>query len=206
MALPPVRAPLEPPNRARDWRVAINSQPWVTSAPGLLTFNYLKVTKFLGYAVLNPATSALVASKSLGYAVLNPATAAIAASKFVGYAVLQPLPFTFKRFEAEWPVPRGRPFPTDLRTWIDPLKLNLIGQDAMTAGRGFAEPNPRQRVRDRLDWQQGLNLNLVGQAAPFAQTEWPNPGQRARDRLGWQQCINLSMVSMRDDGDLTILW
>lgn len=97
-------------------------------------------------------------------------------------------PFTL----TDWPVPRGRQPAIGLRTWIDPLKVNLLGLDEFFGGQGGGGPsyeieNPQ---RGRTPAQQFLSLNLLEttlgtpQATPFQQSEWPVPrGARASIEL-----------------------
>lgn len=87
------------------------------------------------------------------------------------------VPFT----QTDWANPRGRPFPVDLRGFIDPFNPNLIGQDkffGLAGNPNFDWPNPTpQRIRDRTTPPPNLLLSTTSTPAapPFAQTDWPNP-------------------------------
>lgn len=87
------------------------------------------------------------------------------------------VPFT----QTDWANPRGRPFPVDLRGFVDPFNPNLIGQDkffGLAGNPNFDWPNPTpQRIRDRTTPPPNLLLSTTSTPAapPFAQTDWPNP-------------------------------
>jgi hypothetical protein len=79
----------------------------------------------------------------------------------------------------DWPNPRGPLYPIALRTFVDPLKLDLRGKDA-TFGLGgypnFDWPNPRgpRRSIELLTFAPPVDQDILG-ATPYAQYDWPNP-------------------------------
>lgn len=74
----------------------------------------------------------------------------------------------------DWPLPQGYRRPISNKTHLDPLKLNLRGQDAFPAAYSFDQPNPR--VAGRLTPPPGSGgLSLFVVVVPFAQADWPNP-------------------------------
>ncbi len=84
-------------------------------------------------------------------------------------------------FPPDLPNPRGPGFPIDLRTWIAPDRLILIGQDSVYGGPGqvptYDWQNPvRARERPPTTWTWAPPSNLVlTMATPFRQGDWPNP-------------------------------
>lgn len=182
------------PPLGRDFRTAINSQAWVTGAPQLVISNYLKATKFLGYAALNPSATALVATKFLGFAVLNPSATALVASKFLGYAVLQPSPLAIGRTDYMWPNPRGPTFPIQLRGFVQGSPVNLGIPVAPTPPIAqYDWPNPRAPRRAPFDWTLGLNPNLGPPPSvppPINQHDFPNPRGARRVPPDWQHGLN----------------
>lgn len=94
------------------------------------------------------------------------------------------------QFQAyDYPNPKGRPFPSDLRNFFDPSEVWLFGTDKQFAGPGqfksYDYPNPKgpRRSIDLLTWtSNGLTSRLPAGtvAVPFFQSEFPNPrGPRA---------------------------
>lgn len=83
----------------------------------------------------------------------------------------------------DWPNPKGRTPGISLRTWIDPLKLNLYGQDQLYGLPGqvsdYDYPNPKGRPfpTELRTWAYNLLPNTLSiiQGVPFAQYDWPNP-------------------------------
>lgn len=81
----------------------------------------------------------------------------------------------------DYPNPRGKPYPSDLRTFLNSVALKLIGKDQFFAAAGmgptYAWPNP-ERPRYAIDLKTftSFNLPLVsGILPPFYQLSWPNP-------------------------------
>jgi hypothetical protein len=94
-------------------------------------------------------------------------------------SVAAPSPF----FQTDWPLPRVAVPAITLRTWIDALRLNLLGKDAVFGAAGqtttYDWPNPRVpapsiALRTWLDNRLLDTLAFV-QPRPFAQLEWPIP-------------------------------
>jgi hypothetical protein len=88
---------------------------------------------------------------------------------------------------SDWPNPRGQSFPTDLRGFLDQLKLNLRSQDQFFGAAGQAPiydwPNPRgkQHPISLRQWDSNLLetvLSIIFEK-PFALSDWPNPKGRA---------------------------
>lgn len=86
-------------------------------------------------------------------------------------------------FQTDWPLPRAAVPATTLKTWIDAVRLNLLGQDAIFGAPGqttaYDWPNPRLPVpsialRTWLDNRLLDTLAFV-QPRPFAQLDWPVP-------------------------------
>jgi hypothetical protein len=83
-------------------------------------------------------------------------------------------------FTHEWPNPRGASYPSHLRTHLDPLRLNLLGQDLFFGepgqGPAYAWPNPGlgRPYPVALRTLTG-HYKLLEQPVPFYQTDHPNP-------------------------------
>ncbi len=78
----------------------------------------------------------------------------------------------------DWPVPRGALVATALKTWTDPLKLQLQGQDQFFGLGGapqFSWPNPRGATQSAPSWTDQFKLTLNFVIPPFGQDDWPNP-------------------------------
>lgn len=100
-------------------------------------------------------------------------------------------PFT----QNDWPVPKGAPGGITLRTWTDPLKIQLQGQDTFFGLGGAPQtdwPVPRGSVPgiSLKTWVDPLKLELAGLDAFFGlggmpQFNWPNPGRPPLLNQGW---------------------
>src|SRR5262245_31675250 len=88
-------------------------------------------------------------------------------------AIIQAVPFN----QEDWPVPRVHIYPVTLRTFIDPLKLNLLGQDAMLPSvYSWPNPLPRTAAIELRTWLENLLEDTLGaNPRPFAQLDWPVP-------------------------------
>jgi len=85
----------------------------------------------------------------------------------------------------EQPNPRGYVPAIELRTWLQAVKLNLIGQDRIFGAPGQTQtydwPNPRGYVPaiELKTWLLSVNLNLLSQDNFFGaggpNYQWPNP-------------------------------
>jgi len=89
---------------------------------------------------------------------------------------------------SDWPVPRGSIPSIGLRTWTDPLKLNLQGQDSFFGDAGqvptydWQNPRGRDHPSSLRHWDAGNLLNTLFsfvEQQPFSLSDWPNP--RGRD-------------------------
>jgi hypothetical protein len=82
-----------------------------------------------------------------------------------------------------WPLPIPPPYPITLRTWLDPSKTWLIGQDTIYGAPGQAPtynwPLPRGPIYpvSLRTWLGGLNTTTLipSTAPPFTPVEWRNP-------------------------------
>lgn len=87
----------------------------------------------------------------------------------------------------DWPVPRAATPSITLKTWTDPLKLNLLGKDTFFSGPGsgpdYDWPNPtlaKPNLQLRT-WSDSFKLSLLGKDKFFAAAgmgpsyDWPNP-------------------------------
>lgn len=86
----------------------------------------------------------------------------------------------------DYPNPRGRPFPMDLRGFLNPAEVHLIGKDKFFAAAGEAPrydcPNPQQ-VRRAVQPEPTPNLlatTLITAPKPFGMLDWSNPRVRTR--------------------------
>jgi hypothetical protein len=73
-------------------------------------------------------------------------------------------PQVFDAFrQTDWPVPRGHPFGSDLRTWTRFYNINLIGRD-IVPGRSVTDLPPREHQRSiqLRTWTEKYNPNLIG--------------------------------------------
>lgn len=85
--------------------------------------------------------------------------------------------------QTDWPVPQGRIAAVALRTWLDPLKLNLLSQDQFYGDAGqppeqrdFPVPHGRTPSIVLRTWTDSLKLNLLAQdSLPPRQTDFPVP-------------------------------
>lgn len=86
----------------------------------------------------------------------------------------------------DFPNPAGPRASIDLRTWLQPTPLNLIGQDVFYGGPGMGAkaldyPNPRGYIPsiDLKTWAWGTPLNLIGKDRFFGvggpSYDYPNP-------------------------------
>lgn len=87
----------------------------------------------------------------------------------------------------DWPVPKVKQPNVTLKTWVEPTKLNLLGQDTFFAGAGLGPnydwPNPitPKRSIGLLTSGEANNLPLVTVVVyAFAQYDWANPIQPRR--------------------------
>lgn len=79
--------------------------------------------------------------------------------------------------------PDRRQYPIALRTWLESVKLNLLGKDQFFAAAGMGPsydyPNPRgARFPIELRTWESFAINLLGQiiaAVPFFMADYPNP-------------------------------
>ncbi len=103
-------------------------------------------------------------------------------------------------------VPWAADYSVQFRTFIDPLKRNLIGQDRFYGGPGQAPanrdwPNPRapQRSIDLLTWAQGFQALLQPTIAylPSGVTGWHNPQQSAR-AVGLHSFVNQFNIQLKN--------
>ncbi len=159
-------------------RDAVNSQPgvWQNQLPGLLSYVPPDTTHELRAPVYTPRWP--VRALAVGIAAANLLLTTLAPS-----APVAP-PFD----QTEWPNPRGAIGSVALRTWLNPLNLNLLGQDRVYGGPGqvsdYDWPNPIRAKPRVFDYQQSVNVGLLAAiAAPFNQDNWPNPLRRVDNRL-----------------------
>lgn len=97
----------------------------------------------------------------------------------------------------DYPNPRGPVYNITLRTWLDPLKLNLRGKDKFFGAPG--QPPD-------YDWQNPIRRAVIPQAhtlgnllettlgtnpVPFGLDDWPNPLRRAALPTRWESYSNL---------------
>lgn len=90
----------------------------------------------------------------------------------------------------EWPLSPGRPFPVGQRTYLDPLKLNLLSLDQFYGAPGQVPPNtdwpapagPQPGPITNRTHADLLKLNLLGQDTFYGaagqvppNTDWPVP-------------------------------
>lgn len=100
----------------------------------------------------------------------------------------------------DWPNPRGYVPSIVLKTWIDPLKVNLAGQDKLFGAAGqvpdFDWPNPRgpQRSIDLLTWVKGFQLQFT---IPFHQIDWPNPRGPLQGSISLRTWIDPLKLNLR---------
>lgn len=88
--------------------------------------------------------------------------------------------------QTDWPNPRGRSAPIELRTFVNAVETQLIGQDLFFGppgmGPDYDYPNPRGRsypVDLRHFAPSALQiLTAPTGAAPFSQLDWPVPKGR----------------------------
>lgn len=78
--------------------------------------------------------------------------------------------------QTEWLNPVGPGYAISLRTWSDPTKINLIGQDQLP-GNQFDWPVPKGASRRPLQhsWTSWISLALEAATRPHKQLNWPNP-------------------------------
>jgi hypothetical protein len=85
--------------------------------------------------------------------------------------------------QADWPVPRIALYPAQNRTWLDQVKLNLIGLDqffgAPGQGPAYDWPTPRTAVRlQDYSWVNNLSQSTLAPfiaPMPFGLYDWPTP-------------------------------
>lgn len=89
-------------------------------------------------------------------------------------------------FQLDWPVPKSNIPGVTLKTWVDPLKLNLQGQDkffGLAGNVNYDWPVPKGSLpgitlKTHIDAVKQL---LIGQdKLPFLQHDYPNPGVSRR--------------------------
>src|SRR5258707_6917760 len=136
--------------------------------------------------------------------------------------LLAPLPLPF--VITDWPNPRGPVSAIALRTWVDPVKLALIGQDTFFGAPGQPPanldwPNPRGPVPaiELRTWPQGFSNVRPPPVVffPFYNFDWPNPRgpvpstelrtwvQRASGLLVPSRMFGRVFQGQRDRADLT---
>ncbi len=101
-------------------------------------------------------------------------------------------------FTSAWANPQTEPRDASALTWLNPINLNLIGQDTIYGDPGevpsYSWPNPRGPAQANQDYQQSLNVALLTTTGtkPFLQVEWPVPrGQPSRQ--DYQQSVNQNL-------------
>jgi hypothetical protein len=98
-------------------------------------------------------------------------------------AQIVPAPFS----QSDWPLPRMALYPAQNRTWLDQLKLNLIGQDQFfgAPGQGPRYDWPLPKIAVRLQdytWLNNLSQSTLAPfiaPMPFGLYDWPTPRARA---------------------------
>lgn len=107
--------------------------------------------------------------------------------------------------QSEWPVPRGAVPSIELRTFINPMEMQLIGQDTFYGPPGYAPdfdwPNPRGRGMPTSVQRMELSNLLLSTLAPlppppFYQSDWPvPPGPRASIQLRtWTDTLRQQLI------------
>lgn len=94
--------------------------------------------------------------------------------------------------QTDWPNPRGAILGITLRTWIDPLKLNLQGQDFLPF-RQRDWPLRYQKLSVEYGWASQSNPNLYTVFSPFNQEDWPNPSGARHLNQGWLDQLKLNL-------------
>lgn len=118
----------------------------------------------------------------------NPTTQRRLTLQEPGYQVLALQTPQTPFLQSDWPVPIGYRQPISNKTHLDPLKLNLTGQDALPAAHSFDYPNPR--VAGRLTPPPGTTgLSLYAVIVPFHLADQPNPlrPHPSRWQMGYEQ-------------------
>lgn len=85
--------------------------------------------------------------------------------------------------QSDWPIPRMALYPAQNRTWLDQVKLNLIGLDQFFSAPGqgptYDWPTPRTAVRlQDYSWLNNLSQSTLApfiEPMPFALYDWPLP-------------------------------
>lgn len=84
--------------------------------------------------------------------------------------------------QTDWPVPRGKPFPIELRSFAGSRHPGFV--ESIPVGGALSGPAPPPRVVpiELRTWVQGRPVYYVDAvvATPFAQTDWPLPPQPRR--------------------------
>ena len=102
--------------------------------------------------------------------------------------------------QGDWPVPKGRPHPSDLRTFLDPLRLNLLGKDRFFGLAGnptwdWPVPKGATPASELRTFLGALKVHLIGQDRFFGPDgqpptyAWANPPGTvfSRDLRRWDQ-------------------
>jgi hypothetical protein len=79
--------------------------------------------------------------------------------------------------QRDWPTPRGKAAAISLRTWSDPLKINLIGQDAYGQFVDIQSTWIRRPNIGLRTWTNSLLQSTLSAPVPrpFTQSDWPIP-------------------------------
>jgi hypothetical protein len=82
--------------------------------------------------------------------------------------------------QRDWPTPQGKAPAISLRTWTDPLKINLIGQDEYGQHVDVQSTWIRRPSIGLRTWTNSLLQTTLGAPVPkpFALSDWPVPKGR----------------------------
>lgn len=107
----------------------------------------------------------------------------------------------------DWPNPRGKPFPIDLRGFTDAAPVHLLGKDQFFSAAGEAPrydwPNPRGKPfpQDQRGFLNPAETHLFGKDQFFAAAgqppayDWPNPSKRRPSALSPVPAVNFLALS-----------
>lgn len=108
-------------------------------------------------------------------------------------------PFWLRKpfLQTEWPLPTAPWRSPSLSTWVDPFKINLIGQDAMAPGRQSTELAPGVPLTSWIrTWTKSALPIVLPTPLPVNQYDWPLPvsPRPAHQLRTWEYSINLNLL------------
>lgn len=121
-------------------------------------------------------------------------------SSWIPNTVLNTLPKAVPSHQTDWPNPRGPTFPTDLRTFVNSVELQLIGKDLLFGAAGqvptydWQNPRGKPSPNDYGTWVVNLLQTTLQPAAPVSYLFRPPLIQRIERKPYFQETFWNNLV------------